>query len=119
MNEKIIRKAIIQELKSLQYNFGYLGTRYMIDAIFLLYSLNIYYNFSLESDVYPTIANKYQCNTNAIKGAIVYATDKMFFDCNEEFLKKYLNFDEYFEDENLKPGPKEIIRAILEKIKNI
>lgn len=121
MNEKIIRRTIIQELKCLQYNFSYLGTRYIIDAIILLYSRDIYYNFSLEGNVYPIIANKYQSNTNAIKGAIVYATDKMFFDCDEKYLKKYLNLDEYFDNEydNLKPGPKEIIRAILKKIKDI
>ncbi len=113
--EATIRNIIEKELESLNYNFEYIGTRYIADAIYLLYSLKMYYKFSLESDVYPAIANMYGDNSNAIKGTITYATDKMFFDCDERILKKYLD------DKNnrvSKPGPKTIIRAVLKKIKN-
>lgn len=117
-NEKIVRSAIIQELKRLKYNFKTKGTRYLIDAVYLLYTLEMYDNFSLESDVYPAIANKYRRTSNSIKSAVVYATDKMFYDCDEEFLIQYIGEEEFFEtgDDDLKPGPKTIIIAILKNI---
>ncbi len=120
IDEKTIKNYIKQELRKLNYNFNFIGTQYIIDAIYLLYSLKTYYKFSLEKDIYPAIANKYCDTANTIKGAIVYATDKMFYDCNEEVLQNYLYefiiFDE--EDTLLKPGPKMIIRAVLKRIKD-
>ena len=71
--------------------------------------------------MYPVIANKYGDTAGTIKGAIYYATDKMFYDCDENVLKEYVDVDNLF-DENekqLKPGPKDIIRAILKKINDI
>lgn len=110
--EKNVKNRIKQELENLEYNFSYIGTEYLIEAIYLLYSLKFTYNFSLEKDVYPAIANRYGDSSNNIKSAIVYATDKMFYDCDEKKLKKYL-----CQYNISKPGPKTIIRAIIRKIK--
>lgn len=110
-DEKIVKNNIKNELKKLNYNFKSVGTKYMLDAIYLLDSLKMYYKFSLESDVYPAIANKYGDTASAIKGAIYYATDKMFYDCDEEVLKSY--FGMYL---MLKPGPKLVIRTVLKKL---
>lgn len=120
-DEKIIRSAIIQELKILKFNFRTIGTRYMLDIIYLLYTLEMYKDFSLKSDIYPVIGNKYGRTANSVKSAVVYATDKMVFDCNEEFLLDYLGEEEFFdeEDPDSKPGPKKVIVAILKRIKNI
>lgn len=119
--EKIIRNAITKEIKGLSHNFNFVGTKYLIDSIYLLYSLKMYYKFSLESDVYPAIANKYCDTANTIKGAIVYATDKMFYDCDEKILQDYLDEDIFCEGNIIdsKPGPKKIIRAVLKRIKDI
>lgn len=117
-----IRNIIKMELKKLQYNFGYVGTKYLVDAIYLLYSLEKYYKFSLESDVYSVLANKYGDTASAIKGAIIYANDKMFYDCDENFLYDYLNDEDDIWDEeefDSKPGPKKIIRAVLKRIKDL
>lgn len=120
-DEKIVKNNIKNELKKLNYNFKSVGTKYMLDAIYLLDSLKMYYKFSLESDVYPAIANKYGDTASAIKGAIYYATDKMFYDCDENVLKDYVDVDNLFDEKEheLKPGPKDIIRAVLRRIKDI
>lgn len=111
-NEKIIKNKIVKELVKLNYNFNLSGTDYLIEAIYLLYSSKMYYNFSLEKDVYPVIANMNGDFANNIKFNIVYATDSMFYDCEEEILMKYIG-----SYENSKSGPKKIIRAVLKRLK--
>lgn len=115
-----IINIIKEELENLNYNFEYIGTQYLIDAIYLLYSLKMYYKFSLESEVYPAIANMYGDNANAVKAATIYATDKMFYDCDSQILQKYLD-DKYKSKRiiDFKPGPKIIIRAVLRRIKDL
>lgn len=115
--EEIIKDNIKKELKKLNYNFNFLGTKYLIDAIYLLYYLKKRYKFSLEGDIYPIIANKYNETVGTIKSAIIYATDQMFYDCNEEDLINYIyENDVYLKNEKIKPGPKKVIQAVLIKI---
>ncbi len=109
--EENIKNKIRDELKKLEYNFSYIGTKYLLDSIYILYCIKIYYNFSLEKDIYPVIANKYGESANNIKCNIVNATDKMFFDCDEKTLRKYL--EDY---SNSKPDPKKVIRAVIKNI---
>lgn len=111
-NEKIIKNKIIKELVKLNYNFNLSGTGYLIEAIYLLYRLEKYYNFRLEKDVYPVVANMHGDSANNIKFNIVYATDSMFYDCEEEILIEYIGSYEIS-----KPGPKKIIRAVLKRLK--
>ena len=118
---KNIKNAINEELEYLNFNFDHTGTKYLIDAIYLLYCQEIFYKFSLESQVYPIIANKYGDTASAIKGAIEYATDKMYYECDEEILREYIEDEEYWgkKNQNFKPGPKKIIRAVLRNIKDM
>ncbi len=122
-SKKEIKNIIRMELEKLQYNFGYNGTKYLVEAIYLLYSTKKYNNFSLDSDVYKVLANKYGSSPNAIKGVVNYATDKMYYDCDEIFLNEYFKSDDVFflddEKEGSKPGTKKVIRTILRKIKDL
>ena len=118
---KNIKNAINEELEYLNYNYDHTGTKYLIDAIYLLYCQESFYKFSLESEVYPIIANKYGDTFSAIKGAIEYATDKMYYECDEGILRDYIEAEEYRgkKNKNFKPGPKKIIRAVLRRIKDM
>ena len=80
----------------------------------MLYNWENYYDSNLEKDIYPTIAHKYHKSVNNIKCNIVNSTNAMYFDCEEKRLMGYLN-----ECCTLKPGPKRIIIAILERIKPV
>lgn len=108
-----LKNNIREELEKLSYNFEYIGTEYLLEAIYLLYCSNKYYKFSLEKDVYPIIAKEYGDTPNNVKSTVIYSTDKMFYDCEEKILKKYLG-----KYELIKPGPKKVIRAVLKNIKN-
>lgn len=112
--EKRIKCKIKIELKKLEFKLSYSGTKYLLEAIYILYTLKIYYNFNLEKDVYPIIANKYGTSTHNIKNNIVNSIDKMFYDCDEEKLEYYI--DDY---DFSKPKPKMIIRAVLKRIKDL
>lgn len=112
--EKRIKYKIKLELEKLNFNFSYIGTKYLFEAIYILYTLKLYYNFKLEKDIYPIIATKYSTSSHNIKNNIINATDKMYYDCEEEILESYI--DEYIFS---KPGPKNIIRAILKRIKDM
>lgn len=111
--EDIIRGKINNELKYLGYNPSYIGTKYLIEAIYILYNSDNYYNNNLEKDIYPIIARKYNKSINNIKCNIINSTNAMYFDSEEEKLMNYLK-----EYSLPKPGPKKIILSILETIKH-
>ena len=110
--KSLIEYKICNELKYLQYNFSYVGTKYLMEAILLLYYNKLWEDIKLEKEIYPIISKKYKKSVNSIKCNIIYATNEMFFDCNQETLLSYL--EEY---SLLKPVPKKIIFSVLEKIK--
>ncbi len=109
--EALLREKIQNELLYLGYNLSHKGTKYMIDAIYLLTTLSNYYDNNLERDIYPIIGKKYGKPVNAIRGCIGFATEAMTYECEEKRLKEYLNMKEY-----VKPGGKNIIEAILGKL---
>lgn len=110
-NETTIKKKICEELKKLKYNFSYIGTKYLVEVIYILYILNKKYTCNFEKEIYPSIAEIYETSSNNIKCSIAYATDKMFYDCDENFLEKYIG--EFYYS---KPGPKTISFAVIKKI---
>lgn len=114
LDKKHIEEIIKEELGKLNYNFKYIGTEYLVEVIYFLYSTKEYFRFSLEADIYPIIANKYGCSCKTVKSNIVNATDKMFYDCNESILKRYIG-----KYKTEKPGPKAIIKSVLKRIKDI
>lgn len=113
-NREFVKNKIKDELIKLNYNFNYTGTDYLIETIYLLYSSKNYYNFSLETDVYPVISDRSGIPSRTIKSNIVNATDKMYYDCNEEILKRYIG-----KYQLVKPGPKQIVKSVLKRIKDI
>lgn len=113
INEIVVKNKIKQELKKIAYNFSYKGTSYLVETIYILYR-----SFhkkpeecNLEDEIYPLVAEKYNTSANNVKCNIRNATDKMFYDCDEEVLKSY--FGMYL---MLKPGPKLVIRTVLKKL---
>lgn len=74
-NASKINELIIDELKSLGYNFKYKGTHYIYDTIVYIYTSN---NFdlldNLENNVYKIIANKNNKSINNIKTNIIKST---------------------------------------------
>ena len=112
-NDAIVIKAIKDELKYLGYNPKYYGTKYLIDVIYILFKSNDeYYDDNLKKTVYPIIAKKYKRSVLNIKCNIINATDIMVYECEEKKLIQYLGYYEY-----VKPGPKKIIEAILNKLR--
>ena len=112
--EKGIKNKIKVELKKIEFTLSYNGTMYLIDIIYILYTLKVYHNFNLEKDIYPILVEKYETSSNNIKNNIENAIEKMFFDCDEEILEDYIDDYDYS-----KPKPKMIIRAVLKRIKHL
>lgn len=112
--EKRIKNKIKVELKKLEFKHSYNGTNYLIETIYILYTLKMYYNFNLEKDIYPIVVKKYGTSSNNIKNNIENAIEKMFYDCDEKILEDYI--DDY---DFSKPKPKMIIRAVLKRINDL
>lgn len=112
--EKRIKNKIKVELKKMEFKQSYNGTNYLIETIYILYTLKMYYNFNLEKDIYPIIVKKYGTSSNNIKNNIENSIEKMFYDCDERILENYI--DDY---DFSKPKPKMIIRAVLKRIKDL
>lgn len=107
----IVKNKIEKELKKLNYNFSYKGTEYLVYSIIVAYNLNED-SYDLEHEIYPIVAKEYNESINNIKCNITNATDKMYYDCEEKTLFEYIN-------SNSKPGPKKIIYAVLQTIKDV
>lgn len=107
-----LKLEIKSELRYLGYNPKYYGTKYLLEAIYILIENKIYnYNSNLEKKIYPIIAKKYGKTVNSIKCNIINATDIMIYECEEEKLLEYLGYYDFS-----KPGPKKIIESIILKI---
>ena len=111
--ERIIKGKIKKEMKLLGYNMEHIGAKYLVETICIVYSLKKYTNINLLKDIYPIVAKKYGKTVNNIRCNIRNATDIMYFDNEEEVIKKYL--ENY---KNCKFGSKIVIDAILEKIRS-
>ena len=106
-----IKEKIRNELDKLQFNPIYDGTRYLEDCIFQIYVLGESNLDNLSQKVYPMLADKYNKTSGTIYGNIKQSINAMFYDCNEELLKDYFKYSFI-----VKPKPKEIIYAVLNRI---
>lgn len=108
---KDILQKINNELKKLHYNFSYNGTRYLAETIYEIYNRNNENSDNLKKYIYPIIAHRHKKTINTICGNIKQATNSMYFDCDEETLKKYFNYSYC-----TKPKVKEVIFTVLNNI---
>ena len=106
-----IRDKIVYELTYLGYDISLVGTRYLIEIIYIIVTKKLLDEISLKNDIYPILAIKYNKNINNIKCSINYATEVMYNRSDICKKKKYFNFIE-----NIKPHPKLVIYAVLNKI---
>lgn len=111
-NLKIYYK-IEEELLTLGYDFKHHGTQYLIDTILYIYQSQNHTLYNLDKEIYPIISKKYNKTSNTLKCNIRNATELMYYNNNEEKIRKYfiniLNFK--------KPTPKIVISTILKKLK--
>ncbi len=112
-NEKSsIEYKVCNELKILHYNFSYIGTKYLMETIILLYKNNKWEDIKLEKEIYPILSKKYKKSVNNIKTNIINATDLMYYDCSSDILNKYFRILD-----SQKPTPKAVISTITSKLK--
>lgn len=111
INENKLKEIISAKLFSIKYSLKYKGTRYLIEAIYIAKVTGYYDLNKIEKLIYTEVAKIYNTTAHNVKCNIVNATDIMYYSCEEEKLKSFLNIDEIY-----KPGPKKIISAVLNKI---
>lgn len=106
-----IKSFIMNELLYLDYDISHKGTKYLIDAIDIIFIRGDSLIENLSKYVYPIIAKRYNQSVNNIKCNIIRATEIMYYNCSE---KKFLD---YFLVSTLhKPNIKTVINIILSKI---
>lgn len=105
---KELKNKIADELTKIKYSFGYVGTKYLLEAIYIII-VEDKNKYDLQIDIYPVIAKKYHINTETVKSNIRNATDKMCEECKHKDLSEYMGYD-------LKPTSKRIIKSVIEKI---
>lgn len=111
IDESELKRIISQKLFSIRYNMKYKGTRYLIETIYIAKSIGYYDLEKIEKIIYTEVAKIYNTTAHNVKCNIINATDMMYYSCEEERLKRFLNIDEIY-----KPGPKKIISTVLNKI---
>lgn len=109
--EKIIKDRIRQELEYIGDNLLNLGTKYLLETIYILHALEGYYDDNLEKDIYPIVASKYGKTIHNIKCNIRNATDIMYYENEEEKIMRYLKYIHH-----KKPKTKDVISVVLNKI---
>lgn len=109
--QKRIKEKIINELLYLGYDISYRGTKYLIIVIeYVVLSQNCHAE-SLERDVYPEVARRYNTSVHNVKSNINRANNSMYYTCNIEKLKEYFTFDI-----DMKPKIKTVINTVINKI---
>lgn len=111
-NDKKLKLLINNELRNLNFDFSYLGTRYLSDAIYEAYLTSEDFDINLNTAIYPVLAKKYNRSINNIKSNIYYSTNMMYCNTTENYLIKNLGLDII----DSKPKLKDIIVYILKKI---
>lgn len=109
IDEITIEEKIEQELKKLKYNFSYKGTRYLTYTIYIIYKTHKDSECDLKYEVYPIVAEKYETSVNNVKCNIRNATDKMYYDCEQDILSKYIGCLE-------KVTTKMVIKSVLKRL---
>lgn len=110
-NLETLNIRIDTELKHLNYNFSYDGTKYLRETIIEIYKIKDHFDGNLNKNIYPIIARRYHKKTNTIYCDIKHATNLMTYDCNEQTLNSYLKKTYYS-----KPKINDIIYTILNKL---
>ena len=108
----ILRKKTNQLLHNLNFNFTHLGTKYLLDCICSAVKISDKYNIILQKDLYPDIAKKYNKSLHNVKNNIIKSINSMYYECDENTLKKFLNTDSL----SSAPTVKEFILAAIDKL---
>lgn len=107
-----LRKKTNQLLHNLHFNFTHLGTKYLSDCICNAVKISDKYNIILQKDLYPDIAQKYNKSLHNVKNNIIKSINSMYYECDENTLKKFLNTDSL----SSTPTVKEFILAAIDKL---
>ena len=108
-----VREKIIDELRSMGYNFSHIGTTYLIETIEIIYnSQNPKLFHSIEKTVYEMLAEKHSKKANTIKSNITKATNYM---CDQALLNRKQNNDSYY-NMYTKLTPKNVINTVILKL---
>lgn len=110
VSNKGLKSKIFDELQKLHYNPSHIGTKYLLETIFEIYSKN-YISFNLKGDIFHIISKKFDKSVNTIKCNITQATNSMLKRCSKSDIKDYCNFIDYY-----KPTVKQIIETILDNL---
>lgn len=111
-NETYLQGKILKELKYLNYNDKFVGTKYLLEAITLIVENQSLDTTNLKRDVYPIIASRHNKTVHNIKCNINNATVVMNCDCKKDIVMRYFQFS----DSKSEAKPKQVIDAILNKI---
>lgn len=111
-NDDFVRTKIINELQYLGYNTSYVGTRYISDIIYIMHNDYPVHNYNIKKNIYPILYKKYHKSYSNIKSNMSKATEIMYYECDENRLKDYLNLPTLYS----KPRSIDIIHTVLNKI---
>ena len=106
-----IKNKIHNELEFLNYNYSYIGTTYLEEAILELYKIRLDFDSFLSQNIYPIVARKNKEDVDTVFNNISQATNVMLKDCDESKLLEYLHYDKFS-----KPDANDIILTILNKL---
>lgn len=107
-----LTSRIHEELQYLNYNFSYIGTIYLEEAIKLLLNYHDIESTKLEKTIYKKISKKYKKSVLSIKTNIINSTNLMYYDCESEKIYKYFGMSI-----SEKPTPKRVILTVANKLK--
>lgn len=113
LSSKYIDTKLYSELVLLGYNASILGTKYILEALKMMYfSKETSLEKSIASNIYPMLAEKFGVSENAIKSNVNYATSKMLKSTKNKDLFKGSDYKT-----NSRIGVKTVLHYILQRVK--
>lgn len=107
----IWENKINEQFRYLGFNPSHLGTKYLRECIKIDYLKFHGEAENLNKQIYPIVAKRNNTTTFNVKNNIIKANDYMYNQCKIQKIISYFHFNE-----DRKPTPKVVIKAILNKI---
>lgn len=113
VSSKYIDTRLYSELVLLGYDVSILGTKYILEALKMMYFSNdALLERSIASNIYPALAEKFGVSTNVVKSNVNYATSRMLQHTKNKDLLRCFGLKT-----NGRIGVKSVLHYILQKIK--
>jgi len=110
---EILKKKILQELQNIGFQKQYIGTEYLLEALFLL-SKSKNHTLQISKSIYPILSRQYQCDPSNIERSIRSAIERVWSTVSIDRISRHYPFE--VTNKNGRPSNGEFLLNMRQKL---